>query len=48
MLMAAASAIAGFACGADELVPDALDKELHQKVAAAVQAASTGPPQTPQ
>jgi malate dehydrogenase (oxaloacetate-decarboxylating) len=41
MLMAAADAIAGFASG-DELVPDPLDRELHEKVTAAVrQAAET-------
>jgi malate dehydrogenase (oxaloacetate-decarboxylating) len=39
MLMAAADAIAGVASG-DELVPDPLDKELHQKVTAAVRAAA--------
>ena len=39
MLMAAADAIAGMARG-DELVPDPLDKELHQKVTAAVRAAA--------
>jgi malate dehydrogenase (oxaloacetate-decarboxylating) len=39
MLLAAADAIAGFARGDDELVPDPLDKELHQRVAAAVRAA---------
>jgi len=39
MLMAAAEAIAGVACG-DELVPDPLDKELHEKVTAAVRAAA--------
>jgi len=41
MLMAAADAIAAAARG-DELVPDPLDKELHQKVAAAVRAAAEG------
>jgi malate dehydrogenase (oxaloacetate-decarboxylating) len=41
MLMAAADAIAAAARG-DELVPDPLDKELHQKVAAAVRAAAGG------
>ena len=46
MLMAAAETIALFARNGDELVPDPLDKELHHRVAAAVQAASTGPPQT--
>ena len=40
MLMAAAKAIAAMTRG-DELVPDALDKELHEKVAAAVRAAAT-------
>ncbi|HVN44161.1 MAG TPA: malic enzyme-like NAD(P)-binding protein [Steroidobacteraceae bacterium] len=39
MLMAAAEAIAGLARG-DELVPWPLDKELHEKVAAAVRAAA--------
>ncbi|HYC08714.1 MAG TPA: malic enzyme-like NAD(P)-binding protein [Steroidobacteraceae bacterium] len=39
MLMAAADAIAGVASG-DELVPDPLDKELHEKVAAAVRVAA--------
>ena len=39
MLMAAANAIAG-AARADELVPDPLDKELHEKVTAAVRAAA--------
>ncbi|HET9331696.1 MAG TPA: malic enzyme-like NAD(P)-binding protein, partial [Steroidobacteraceae bacterium] len=39
MLMAAAEAIAGVASG-DELVPDPLDKELHEKVTAAVRAAA--------
>lgn len=39
MLMAAAEAIAAMTRG-DELVPDALDKELHEKVAAAVRAAA--------
>jgi malate dehydrogenase (oxaloacetate-decarboxylating) len=39
MLMAAADAIAGVASG-DELVPDPLDKELHEKVTAAVRAAA--------
>ncbi len=42
MLMAAAAAIAGMARG-DELVPDPLEKSLHQAVAAAVRrAAETG------
>jgi malic enzyme len=40
MLLAAADAIAGFARGDDELVPDPLDKELHQRVAAAVRSAA--------
>jgi malate dehydrogenase (oxaloacetate-decarboxylating) len=39
MLMAAANAIAALARG-DELVPDPLDKVLHQRVAAAVRAAA--------
>ena len=39
MLMAAADAIAGFARSDDELVPDPLDKQLHQTVTAAVAAA---------
>ena len=39
MLMAAAHTIAAAAVG-DELVPDPLDKQLHQKVAAAVRAAA--------
>src|SRR6266478_4911433 len=39
MLMAAASTIAGLARG-DELVPDPLDKALHEQVAAAVKAAA--------
>jgi len=39
MLMAAADAIAAVASG-DELVPDPLDKELHEKVTAAVRAAA--------
>jgi len=42
MLMAAARAIAAAAQG-DELVPDPLSQELHESVAAAVQAASAGP-----
>jgi malate dehydrogenase (oxaloacetate-decarboxylating) len=41
MLMAAAGAIADFATG-DELVPDPLDRELHEKVAAAVREAVGG------
>ena len=41
MLMAAANAIAGLARG-DELVPDPLDRELHEKVTAAVRAAAVG------
>jgi malic enzyme len=40
MLMAAANAIASFACCGDELVPDALDKGLHEAVAAAVHSAA--------
>jgi malate dehydrogenase (oxaloacetate-decarboxylating) len=40
MLMAAADAIAGFARGEDELVPDPLDKALHERVTAAVRAAA--------
>jgi len=40
MLMAAANAIAGFACCGDELVPDPLDKRLHEAVSAAVRAAA--------
>ena len=43
--MAAADAIAQLARG-DELVPDPLDKELHEKVSAAVRAAAG--PQAPQ
>ncbi len=39
MLMAAANAIAGLAQG-DELVPDPLDKQVHEKVAAAVREAA--------
>ncbi|MGH8137680.1 MAG: malic enzyme-like NAD(P)-binding protein [Steroidobacteraceae bacterium] len=42
MLMAAAAAIAKLACG-DELVPDALDKNVHETVAAAVLAAAAEP-----
>jgi malate dehydrogenase (oxaloacetate-decarboxylating) len=41
MLMAAANAIAEHARG-DELVPDPLDKALHEQVAAAVRAAADG------
>jgi malate dehydrogenase (oxaloacetate-decarboxylating) len=41
MLMAAANAIAHMA-GGDELVPDPLDKTLHEKVTAAVRAAAEG------
>jgi malate dehydrogenase (oxaloacetate-decarboxylating) len=41
MLMAAAETIAGFARG-DELVPDPLDKALHEQVAVAVRAAADG------
>jgi malate dehydrogenase (oxaloacetate-decarboxylating) len=41
MLMAAANAIAGLAQG-DELVPDPLEKQVHEKVAAAVRAAAAG------
>jgi malate dehydrogenase (oxaloacetate-decarboxylating) len=40
MLMAAAHAIAGLARG-DELVPSPLERELHEKVAAAVRAAAS-------
>jgi malate dehydrogenase (oxaloacetate-decarboxylating) len=40
MLMAAADAIAGFARAEDELVPDPLDKRLHEEVAAAVRSAA--------
>ena len=43
MLMAAANAIASFACCGDELVPDPLDKHLHEAVAAAVRSAAEGP-----
>jgi malate dehydrogenase (oxaloacetate-decarboxylating) len=39
MLMAAAEAIAGFARG-DELVPDPLDRALHESVTEAVRAAA--------
>jgi malate dehydrogenase (oxaloacetate-decarboxylating) len=42
MLMAAASAIARLARG-DELVPDALDKNVHEQVAAAVREAAAEP-----
>jgi malate dehydrogenase (oxaloacetate-decarboxylating) len=42
MLMAAANAIAGMARG-DELVPAPLEKEVHETVAAAVQAAAVAP-----
>ena len=42
MLMAAAAAIADFARGEDELVPDPLDKQLHERVTAAVRAAAPG------
>ncbi|HEX4648945.1 MAG TPA: malic enzyme-like NAD(P)-binding protein [Steroidobacteraceae bacterium] len=42
MLMAAANAIAEGACCGDELVPDPLDKRLHESVAAAVRAAAEG------
>jgi malate dehydrogenase (oxaloacetate-decarboxylating) len=41
MLMAAAETVANMAKG-DELVPDPLDKELHEKVTAAVRAAAGG------
>jgi len=41
MLMAAAEAIAGLA-NAEELVPDALDKRVHEQVAEAVRAAAGG------
>ncbi len=40
MLMAAATAIAGLAQG-DELVPDPLEKQVHEKVAAAVREAAS-------
>jgi malate dehydrogenase (oxaloacetate-decarboxylating) len=40
MLMAAAHAIAGGVCG-DELVPDPLDKQLHEAVTVAVRAAAS-------
>jgi malate dehydrogenase (oxaloacetate-decarboxylating) len=43
MLMAAADAIAGFACGEDELVPDPLDRQLHERVTEAVRAAAEQP-----
>jgi malate dehydrogenase (oxaloacetate-decarboxylating) len=39
MLMAAANTIAGLAQG-DELVPDPLDKQVHEQVAAAVRRAA--------
>jgi malate dehydrogenase (oxaloacetate-decarboxylating) len=42
MLMAAAEAIAQLARG-DELVPDALDKNVHERVAAAVREAAAEP-----
>lgn len=42
MLMAAAATIAKLACG-DELVPDALDKNVHETVAAAVLAVAAEP-----
>jgi malate dehydrogenase (oxaloacetate-decarboxylating) len=42
MLMAAANAIAGLAQG-DELVPDPLEKVVHEKVAAAVRDAASAP-----
>ncbi|HET7758132.1 MAG TPA: malic enzyme-like NAD(P)-binding protein, partial [Steroidobacteraceae bacterium] len=42
MLMAAAGAIAGFAQG-EELVPEPLDKRLHEAVAEAVRAAAAEP-----
>jgi malate dehydrogenase (oxaloacetate-decarboxylating) len=42
MLMAAANAIAGLAQG-DELVPDPLEKSVHEQVAAAVRAAASAP-----
>jgi malate dehydrogenase (oxaloacetate-decarboxylating) len=42
MLMAAANAIAELARG-DELVPDALDKNVHERVAAAVREAAAAP-----
>jgi len=42
MLMAAAAAIADLARG-DELVPDPLDRQLHEKVAAAVRDAAESP-----
>lgn len=41
MLMAAADAIAGLA-GADELVPDPLDKTVHERVTEAVRVAAVG------
>ena len=45
MLMAAAHAIAGLARG-DELVPSPLDRELHEKVTAAVRAAAESMPRS--
>jgi malate dehydrogenase (oxaloacetate-decarboxylating) len=42
MLMAAADAIAKLARG-DELVPDPLDKTVHERVAEAVRAAAAEP-----
>jgi malate dehydrogenase (oxaloacetate-decarboxylating) len=42
MLMAAANAIAGLAQG-DELVPDPLEKSVHEQVAAAVRGAASAP-----
>jgi malate dehydrogenase (oxaloacetate-decarboxylating) len=42
MLMAAAKAIAGLAQG-DELVPDPLEKSVHERVAAAVRGAASAP-----
>jgi malate dehydrogenase (oxaloacetate-decarboxylating) len=47
MLMAAAEAIALLAEG-DELVPDALDKKVHERVTEAVKAAALGDPLSPQ
>jgi malate dehydrogenase (oxaloacetate-decarboxylating) len=46
MLMAAANAIAELARG-DELVPDALDKNVHERVAAAVREAAAEPVMVP-
>jgi malate dehydrogenase (oxaloacetate-decarboxylating) len=40
MLIAAGETLAGLACAEGELVPDPLDKEVHQKVAEAVRAAA--------